>query len=82
MELFRTKECMQKVSIGFELLDMMNGFPMSDGEIVVLGNDRFTDAGGRFRVIIEWSRLGRTIGCGSGGLLKWHCLLLMLIDRI
>ena len=72
---------MRGVGIGFKLRDATQGFPKSDSEIVVLGEGRFTDTGGRFRVIIEWSRRRRTIGCGSGDPLRWHCCLLLLIVR-
>ena len=73
---------MRGVGIGFELLDVTEGFSKSDSEIVVLGEGRFADTGGRFRVIIEWSRRRRIMGCGSRGLLRWYCCLLMLIDRM
>ena len=69
------------VGIGFEFVDATEGIPKSGSEIVVLGEGRFADTGGRFRVIIERGRRRRTMGCGSGGPLRWHCCLLMLIVR-
>ena len=70
------------VGIGFELLDATEGIPKSGSEIVVLGEGRFADTGGRFGMIIEWGRRRRTMGYGSGDPLRWHCLLLLLIDRM
>ena len=69
------------VSIGFEFVDATEGIPKSGSEIVVLDKGRFADTGGRFGMIIEWDRRRRTMGCGSGGPLRWHCCLLMLIVR-
>ena len=70
------------VGIGFEFVDATEGFPKSGSEIVVLGEGRFADTGGRFGMIIEWGRRRRIMGCGSGDPLRWHCCLLLLIDRM
>ena len=71
---------MRGVGIGFELLDTIEGFPKSGSEIVVLGEGRFANTWGSFGMIIEWDRRRRTMGCGSGDPLRWHCCLLLLID--
>ena len=44
---------MQGVGIGFELFDVMKGFPISSDEIILLGDGRFSDTRRRFGMIIE-----------------------------
>ena len=49
---FLNEGCL-RVSISFEFLDAMKGFPVSGSEIIIFSDSRFVDTRRRFEMIIE-----------------------------